>query len=223
MKKKRAAESARTKPQQSRSRATVGVILDATIRIFEQEGTDAATTSRIAEVAGVSVGTLYQYFGNRDAILAALQDREFERATAMLDRVLAGARGAPGRDVARAVIEELFRLYRAAPALHRVLAVEGLRVTPTERVLAFDARAVGAIKAFLAFAGDGVRRSNADAAAFVVYQSVRATMLGYLLERPAGIDDAALTEELADLVERYLVDANEAGKSRPRRSAGARR
>ncbi len=222
MKKKRTAESARTKPQQSRSRVTVSVILDAAVRIFEQEGADAATTSRIAEVAGVSVGTLYQYFGNRDAILAALQDREFERADAMLQRVLASARGASGRDVARAVIDELFRLYRAAPALHRVLAVEGLRVTPTERVLAFDARAVGAIKAFLAFAGDGVRRPNADAAAFVVYQTVRAVMLAYLLERPAGIDDPALTEELADLVERYLVEPGGTARARPKRAAGAR-
>jgi AcrR family transcriptional regulator len=201
----------------------VTVILDAAIRIFERQGADAATTSRIAEVAGVSVGTLYQYFGNRDAILAALQDREFERASAMLERVLTSSSGVSGRDVARAVVTELFKLYRAAPALHRVLAVEGLRVTPTERVLAFDARAVGAIKAFLAFGGSTVRRDNVDAAAFVAYQSVRATMLGYLLERPAGIDDAALTEELADLVERYLVETDDAGRARPKRSAGGRR
>jgi AcrR family transcriptional regulator len=223
MKKKRTLEAPRNQPRQSRSRVTVSVILDAAVRIFEQEGSDAATTSRIAEVAGVSVGTLYQYFGNRDAILAALQNREFERASAMLERVLASSSGVAGRDVAHAVITELFKLYRAAPALHRVLAVEGLRVTPTERVLAFDARAVGAIKAFLAFAGAGIRRHNVDAAAFVVYQSVRAVMLAYLFERPSGIDDPALTEELADLVERYLVEPGDAGTARPKRSAAGRR
>jgi AcrR family transcriptional regulator len=218
MKKKRALEAPRNQPRQSRSRVTVSVILDATVRIFEQEGANAATTSRIAEV---SVGTLYQYFGNRDAILAALQDREFERASAMLERVLVSSNGASGREVARAVIEELLKLYRAAPALHRVLAVEGLRVTPTERVLAFDQRAVGAIKAFLAFAG--VRRDNVDAAAFVVYQSVRAVMLAYFLERPSGIDDRALTEELADLVERYLVDPAETERAGTQRSVGVPR
>jgi AcrR family transcriptional regulator len=223
MKKKRALEAPRNQPRQSRSRVTVSVILDAAVRIFEQEGSDAATTSRIAEVAGVSVGTLYQYFGNRDAILAALQDREFERASAMLERVLAEAGGATGRSVARAIVEELFKLYRAAPALHRVLAVEGLRVTPTERVLAFDARAVGAIKAFLTFGGNGIRRENLDAAAFVVYQSVRAVMLSYLFERPSGVDDLALTEELADLVERYLVEQGAPSRPRAKRSAGARR
>jgi AcrR family transcriptional regulator len=194
----------------------VSVILDASVRIFEQEGAYAATTSRIAEVAGVSVGTLYQYFENRDAILAALQDREFERASAMLERVLAGSGGAPGRDVARAVVQELFKLYRAAPALHRLLAVEGLRVTPTERVLAFDARAVGAIKAFFTFGGSVMRRNNVDAAAFVAYQAVRAVMLAYLLERPSGIDDPALTEELADLLERYLVETGDAGHTSSR-------
>ena len=82
-------KAARKPPQQSRSRVTVSTILDAAVRVLDQEGADAATTTRIAEVAGVSVGTLYQYFGNRDSILDALQDREFERATEFMTRVLA--------------------------------------------------------------------------------------------------------------------------------------
>jgi AcrR family transcriptional regulator len=196
----------RNRPHQARSRATVEVILDATIRIFEAEGADAATTSRIAEVAGVSVGTLYQYFGNRDAILDALQDREFERAASMMQRTLANPNGASDRAIARTVIEELFALYRVAPALHRVLAVEGLRVTPAERVQAFDARIVGAIKAFLVLAKARIRRPDLDASAFVVYQAVRAAMLAYLIEAPPGVSEAALVDELTDLVVRYLTD-----------------
>lgn len=88
-------KAVRKPPQQSRSRATVSVILDAAVRIMDQEGADAATTTRIAEVAGVSVGTLYQYFGNRDAILDALQDREFERASEFMLRVLGQRVGTP--------------------------------------------------------------------------------------------------------------------------------
>jgi len=207
MARRAAPEPRRNKPHQARSRATVEVILDATIRIFEQEGADAATTSRIAEVAGVSVGTLYQYFGNRDAILYALQDREFERASSMMQRVLTNPAGASDQAIARSVVEELFRLYRAAPALHRVLAVEGLRVTPAERVQAFDARIVGTIKAFLQLAKPRIRRDHLDAAAFVTYQSVRAAMLAYLIEAPAGVNEAALVDELTDLVVRYLTFA----------------
>src|SRR5262245_30563021 len=103
-------KSARKPPQQSRSRVTVSTILDATVRILEQEGSDAATTTRIAEVAGVSVGTLYQYFGNRDSILDALQDREFERATEFMLGALAVARGTP-QEIARRVMEGLLELY----------------------------------------------------------------------------------------------------------------
>jgi AcrR family transcriptional regulator len=198
------ARAARKPPQQSRSRVTVSAILDAAVRIMDQEGADAATTTRIAEVAGVSVGTLYQYFGNRDSILDALQDREFERATEFMLRVLAAPHGPPGQ-IARRVIEGLLALYAACPALHRLLVVEGLRVTPTARVQAFDMRMVSAIRAFFAHAGLPIRRRNHDVAAFVVYNSVRATMLARLLENPAGLDDAALVEELSDLVVSYLI------------------
>jgi AcrR family transcriptional regulator len=183
----------------------VEVILDAAVRVFEKEGSEAATTAHIADVAGVSVGTLYQYFGNRDAILDALQDREFERATAMMERVLASSTNRSERELARAVIEQLFGLYQAAPALHRVLAVEGLRVTPAERVQAFDARIIGMIKTFLVSAGPRLGRERVDAAAFVVYQSVRASMLAYLIEAPAGVDERALVDELTDLVVGYLT------------------
>jgi AcrR family transcriptional regulator len=183
----------------------VEVILDAAVRVFEKEGSEAATTAHIAEVAGVSVGTLYQYFGNRDAILDALQDREFERATAMMERVLTSATNLGKRELARAVIEQLFGLYHAAPALHRVLAVEGLRVTPTERVQAFDARIIGMIKTFLMSAGLPLGRERVDAAAFVVYQSVRASMLAYLIEAPAGVDQRALVDELTELIVGYLT------------------
>lgn len=198
------ARSPRNQPQQSRSRATVALILDAAIRIFEREGSDAASTSRIAEVAGVSVGTLYQYFQNRDAILDALQDREFERATAMMQRVLSASQAATDREVARSVVEGLLGLYRAAPELHRVLVLEGLRVTPPERVLAFDLRVVGMIKSFLLLDRSRILADRVDAAAFVIYQSVRATMLAYLLEAPAGVDDRALLDELTELILGYL-------------------
>jgi AcrR family transcriptional regulator len=197
-------KAARKPPQQSRSRVTVSSILDAAVRVLDQEGADAATTTRIAEVAGVSVGTLYQYFGNRDSILDALQDREFERATEFMTRVLSESSGDPAQ-IARRVIEGLRELYAACPALHRLLVVEGLRVTPTDRVQAFDMRMVSAIRVFLAGSGLPIRRQNHDVAAFVIFHSVRATMLARLLWEPAGLKDAALVDEVTDLVVSYLI------------------
>ena len=205
MSKRPASHGARKGPKQQRSKVTVAAILDGTVRVLEQEGSDAASTSRIAEVAGVSVGTLYQYFANREAILDALQDREFERASELMSRVLAHGSYDSDHAVARRVIEGLLELHGAAPTLHRLLVVRGLSVTPTERVQAFDMRIIAVIRSFLTLAQVKVRRKNVDAAAFVVYQTVRATMLAQLLERPAGVDAEILVEELTDLVVRYLV------------------
>jgi AcrR family transcriptional regulator len=202
-------DTARKPPKQSRSRVTVSTILDAAIRILDQDGVDAFTTTRVAEVAGVSVGTLYQYFKNRDSILDALQDREFERATEFMLRVLAQSHASPER-LARSVIAGLLELYAACPALHRLLVVEGLRVTPADRVQAFDLRMVSAIRAFFATSALPLRRTNLDAAAFVIYNSVRATMLARLLAAPAFITDEALEEELTDLLLSYLIE----GRSR---------
>lgn len=206
MTRRAALKTARNQPRQSRSRATVSVILDAAIRVLDREGLECLTTSRVAEVAGVSVGTLYQYFAHRDDIIDALQDRELERSAAMLQRVLENRENATDQEVAHAVIQGIFGLYRAAPALHRVLAIDGLRYTTPERVLASDMRSVALVKAFLSLAGDRVRQANLDAAAFVIYQSVRATMLAHLLERPAGVPDEVLVTELTQLILRYLKD-----------------
>ena len=199
--------NARNKPLQARAQASVNAMLEATIRILEQEGLGAATTTRIAEVAGVSVGTLYQYFSDRDAVLDALQDREFERALALIEGVLSRDNlGRAPRDTVEAVVRGLAELYAACPALHRVLTIEGLNAVNPARVHAFDLRIVGIVRHFLAATGGLVRRANVDAAAFVAYQSVRATMLASLLERPPGLDQETLIREVADLVLRYLVD-----------------
>jgi AcrR family transcriptional regulator len=71
-------------PKQERSEATVESILDAAAQVFERHGYAAGTTSRIAERAGVSIGSLYQYFPNKDAILVALVHRHLAESTAAL-------------------------------------------------------------------------------------------------------------------------------------------
>jgi AcrR family transcriptional regulator len=196
----------RKQPQQARAQETVRAILEATVQILDREGLDAATTTRIAEVAGVSIGSLYQYFSHRDAILKALQDREFERTWAMMQGVLADANLdlAPEKTVADA-LRSLAELYMTSPGLHRVLAIEGLRVAKAEHVHAFDMRVIDLVRHFLSATKAPIARRNLEAAAFVVYQSVRATMLAYLLERPPGLDAKRLTEELTELVTGYLL------------------
>jgi AcrR family transcriptional regulator len=198
---------ARKSPQQARAQATRDAILDATVLVLDREGLDAATTTRIAEVAGVSIGSLYQYFAHRDAILMALQEQEFDRAASLMAEILAdGNLERSPRETVTAVVHGLASLYARAPGLHRVLAIEGLRVVEADRVHAFDTRVVGIIRHFLEASPGRLRRRNLDAAAFVAFQSVRATMLAMLLERPARLSEEDLVAELVDLVLSYLID-----------------
>lgn len=71
--------SPRKRPRQRRSAATVEVILDGAARILEREGLERFNTNVVAAVAGVSVGSLYQYFPGKDALMAALVRRDAAR------------------------------------------------------------------------------------------------------------------------------------------------
>ena len=92
----------RKQPTQDRSRHTVAAILEATLRVLDEVGGQGLTTSRVAEVAGVSVGTLYQYFPNRDALLNALLADHLEAAITAVERECVASAGRPDA-VARVV------------------------------------------------------------------------------------------------------------------------
>jgi len=109
------------------------------------------------------------------------------------------------RELLREVIAGLAKLYGASPGLHRVLVIEGLRVAKADRVLAFDARVIGIIRNSLEAMEPPIRRRNAQAAAFVAFQSVRATMLASLLSDKPGLEEQTVVDELVDLVLQYLV------------------
>lgn len=77
---------ARRRPKQRRARETVEAILDAVTKILKREGSQALTTNRIADVAGVSIGSLYQYFPDKRAIFIALHRRHIEQMDRLVER-----------------------------------------------------------------------------------------------------------------------------------------
>ena len=126
----------RKTPAQARSAATVAAVLEAAARILETEGFDGYTTNAVARRAGVSIGSLYQYFPSKDAITRALIIRETARLLAQVAAIDGEATGRSGleRLIAVAVAYQLRR-----PVLARLLDGE-------ERRLQIDAemRGVGA-------------------------------------------------------------------------------
>jgi AcrR family transcriptional regulator len=128
---KRPVISPRKQPRQARSTGLVRDILEAAARVLAREGAHRFTTARVAEAAGVSVGSLYQYFPNKEAILFKLQADEWRQTVEQLRRILSDPTTAPLARVRAAVrmffrsecdeaafrtaLEEAAPLYREAP------------------------------------------------------------------------------------------------------------
>lgn len=102
---RRAQISSRKQPKQARSNDLVAAVLQAAVQVLAKEGAQRFTTARVAEKAGVSVGSLYQYFPNKAAILFRLQSDEWRQTTEMLGAILG--------DAARPPFERLRRLVHA--------------------------------------------------------------------------------------------------------------
>lgn len=100
--------SVRKRPAQARSLRLVTYILEAAVRVLEREGAQKFTTARVAEVAGVSVGSLYQYFPNKEAILFRLQTDEWNQTSALLENILVDSYEPPP-DRLRSMVRAFFR------------------------------------------------------------------------------------------------------------------
>jgi AcrR family transcriptional regulator len=132
--------SARKKPLQARSTRLVADILEAAARVLVRDGAHRFTTARVAEAAGVSVGSLYQYFPNKEAILFGLQAAEWRQTMSQLRHILGDTRMVPldrlrsairmffrsecDEAVFRGALDEAAPLYREAPE-SRAHAEEG--------------------------------------------------------------------------------------------------
>ena len=115
----------RKTPRQARSGATVDAIVEAAARILETGGFDAYTTNAVAKLAGVSIGSLYQYFPTKEAITVRLIARETDalsRKIAEIDTTIGGR--APLEQLVRVAVEQQFR----RPALARLLDIEEQRL-----------------------------------------------------------------------------------------------
>ena len=115
----------RKMPRQGRSAETVRAIIEATARILEQSGLSAFTTNAVAEKAGVSIGSLYQYFPGKEALIGALIVRETSLLIAECDAIVAGANG---RQALQGVIASAVDHQLRRPALARLLDLEEARL-----------------------------------------------------------------------------------------------
>jgi AcrR family transcriptional regulator len=196
--------SPRKAPRQDRSRETVDVILEATARVLKEVGYDRASTNRIAEVAGVSVGSLYRYFPSKEALVAELCDRHISAMLALCETKILELGEAPMDVAAREIVSAILHSHAVDPKLHRILIQQVPRVGKLKNVDSMNGRVAVLVRAYLEARRDEVRPKNLDLAVFMLVHAVEAVCHAAVIERSEHLRDGELHEELAALVLRYL-------------------
>lgn len=115
------------RPIQHRARATVDAIIEAAGQLLVSQGRAGVTTNAVAQRAGVSIGSLYQYFPNKEAIFAALQDKHRDQVMPLIHHTMTNLASDPSLDLVEAIValmRAMVELHKEDPARMRVLAEE---------------------------------------------------------------------------------------------------
>lgn len=199
----------RKRPRQARSKATVDTILEATSRVLVKQGFDRLSTNAVAAAAGVSIGSLYQYFPNKEALVSALIDRHMEEMNSAILAELTRVAKLPLAEAARCVVELTIRAHAIDPELHRVLTEQVPRVGKLARLRELDEICHRMIAGVLAARRDEIAVCDPEIAAFILVSSIEAVIHRAALLYPQRLRDPRLIDETTLLVTRYLgVAAN---------------
>lgn len=205
------ATAVRTNPRktasQERSRLTVDAILEATARILVREGFDKASTNRVAELAGVSIGSLYQYFPSKEALVAALIDRHNRHVMQAVRSELAEALNLSLEEAVRRLVSVAVKAHRIDPKLHRVLTEQIPRVGRLENVEFFNRQYFVLFENYLKSRRDEISVADLELAAFVCVTSIEAlTHTAVLHRKMTSVEEVnALVEQATRLVVGYLT------------------
>lgn len=204
----------RKQPKQARSLMLVNAIQEACLKILEREGADKLTTQRIADVAGINIASLYQYFPNKEAVLSNLYEQEIARVTEDTVRQFAEIQRLSEQSLAdtlEAIIEiktaQLARLYRINPEFYQTYRHSfdiHQRVDAVTQSLTNPSWADWFPK-FLSYHGDSLREGDIDAISFIARSSLEGSLHAALLEQPESLKDPSFKQELLTLLLNYLT------------------
>lgn len=194
----------RKRASQARSRATVEALVEATARILVRDGFDQASTNRIARAAGVSIGSLYQYFPSKEALVAAVIERHNRELTEVVRRALAEVEGQPLEPSVRRLIAAAVEAHRLDPRLHRVLSEQTPRTGALANADAFNSETYALFQAYLETHRAELRVTDLDLAAFVCVTSIEALTHTAVLHRGEMMTEAGV-ERLVEAATRMVV------------------
>ena len=190
-------------PKQERSQATVEAILTATTHILTVLGYHQFTTNRVAELAGVSIGSLYQYFPNKEALIFALGEHHANEMAQLAQHHLGGLEDSSIINVLRQIVKAALAAHAVNPKLHRVLHEQIPRSEEMRQL--DDAKMEKMLRSFLAQRCDQLQPKNLDLTVFIIGRTIKALIHGAILDRPELLNNGELEQEIMTMLSSYLV------------------
>ncbi|QDG78804.1 TetR/AcrR family transcriptional regulator [Labrenzia sp. PHM005] len=168
----------RRRPKQQRSRQMVGFILEAATQVFDQNGYEASTTNLIAERAGISIGSLYQYFPNKAALILELKIAHRAQILHAVEGAMASSEHLPLPDAIRRIVDANFQVHLDAPRLNAAFE----EVLPANTVQSdqemFHQKMDSAARTFLSSRHREIATQDLEAAGFVIRNLIRSVLHG---------------------------------------------
>lgn len=200
------ATTARKEPKQARARATIEAILAAAAQILVQDGLEAATTNSIAQRAGVSIGSLYQYFPSKEAVIFALVERHVQKMQRQLEEVIAQHGELPLEEIVPTYVKAMLAAHRVEPRLHRVFSEQLPKLAGRDALIRWSEEAERVIRGVLHEHRVRLRPRDLEMAAFLLLHAVEAITHASVIFRPRYLEREALAEEISELILRYLLE-----------------
>lgn len=191
-------------PTQGRSRQMVDALIEATARTIAERGWQATTTNHIAARAGVSVGSLYQYFEGREDLLAALMDRERTRILARLDEAMPGLIEAAPRIAIRRLLEIAFEEGSRDEALFQAISSDLHALGAAEFADVLGGYMLDALRLVLAQRYADFEPIDAPTVAFMIANGTVTVITRFFMLTPKGVTADSLLDELTDLYAGYF-------------------
>jgi AcrR family transcriptional regulator len=191
-------------PVQERSRNTVEVIIEAATRILHKYGAARLNTNLIAERAGASIGTLYQYFPNKQAILVTIARRQLQKDRASVMEAISDALSAPGSDLERIVIRKVIELYKERTQVRRVVMQNLIALGLDEEITKTMEYVVIMLCERLAPSMPDHLQPISPARVFIIANAVESVIRAAAYGNKSLLDSCEFEGELVCLVRAYL-------------------
>lgn len=193
-------------PRQARSKATVDAVVTAAAQVLIEQGYEGATTMRVAERAGVSIGSLYQYFPNKESLIAVLIERHADQIVTIMEEALGDPENATLEDGLRAIIRAGTTAHHLDPKLHKILNEEVPRTGRLAKAMDTSRQLTRVLERFLrAHAAEMRPERDPAVAAVVIETALEALAHKAVIYRRDLLANGVAEREVYDLIASYVV------------------